>query len=90
MMRTVIIGLFLFAVVIFGSSIHNIDLAWNASNASECMDTNGWGFAQSRAQMYLNGLAGAQISEVMMCAAFLLLFKRDDYEKKNINGRNRR
>lgn len=72
MIKTLAVFLFITGVFIFGMSYHNIDLAVNAMNGT--VDTNGFGYIQTPAQMYTNGLSGLGISAVMMMAGFAALF----------------
>jgi hypothetical protein len=52
-------------------SFHNIDLSVNS--AYGVLDVNAWGYKQDKVTMYLNGLSGIIIAEIMQIGGILLL-----------------
>jgi len=73
MIRTIIaVSFFMFGIFIFGMSYHNIDLAFNMAYGA--IDINAYGYLQDRVIMHLNGLAGMNISAILLILGFTLLF----------------
>jgi hypothetical protein len=76
MIKAIAIMLFMVGIFIFGMSFHNIDLSVNAVNGA--IDINGFGYQQDKLTMYLNGMAGMEISVIMLISGFALLFNIKD------------
>jgi hypothetical protein len=79
MIKAIAIMLFMVGIFIFGMSYHNIDLSVNMQYGA--IDINGFGFTQDKVQMYLNGMAGLDISVIMLISGFALLFNIKDGKK---------
>lgn len=65
--------MFLSGTFILVISLHSIDLAWNMSNAPQCIDTNFLGTVQNKTEMYLKGFQGIIMGWSLLLGGYMLI-----------------